>query len=47
MSLSLHRIAADGTVSPSLVCPYYCGFHDYVRLVGWTCEDEQQATSEP
>ena len=36
MSLSLHTIAADGTVSPSLVCPYQCGFHDFVKLVGWT-----------
>ena len=32
-----HDVAADGTVTPSLVCPHsVCGFHEYVRLVGWT-----------
>lgn len=35
-SLVEHEIGADGTVSPSVVCPYAgCVFHDYVRLVGW------------
>jgi hypothetical protein len=35
-SLSSHTISADGTVSPSLVCPApACGFHDHVRLAGW------------
>lgn len=40
-SLSDHEIAVDGTVSPSLVCPYAddperpCAFHDHVRLEGW------------
>ena len=35
-SLSEHAIAADGTVSPSLICPYDgCSFHEWVRLEGW------------
>jgi len=35
-SLSDHNIAADGTVSPSLVCPAQgCGWHEVVRLIGW------------
>lgn len=35
-SLADHEIAADGTVSPSLVCPHErCDFHDFVRLEGW------------
>lgn len=44
-SIRAHEIAADGTVTPSVVChgvkqgPGYvkedCDFHDHVRLVGW------------
>jgi hypothetical protein len=35
-SLLDHKIAADGTVSPSVVCPTNgCGFHDMVKLAGW------------
>ena len=31
-----HDIAADGTVSPSVVCPEDgCDWHVHVRLVGW------------
>lgn len=31
-----HTIALDGTVSPSLVCPFSpCDFHDYGNLEGW------------
>lgn len=31
-----HEIKEDGTVHPSVVCPYDgCSFHDYVRLEGW------------
>ena len=38
-SLSQHTIAADGTVSPSVVCPEPgCDFHEHVRLVGWEAE---------
>lgn len=30
-----HEVAADGTVTPSVVCPKPCGFHDMVKLEGW------------
>lgn len=31
-----HSVAADGTISPSLVCPYTpCDFHEWGRLEGW------------
>lgn len=31
-----HDIAADGTITPSLVCPYDpCDFHEWGRLDGW------------
>jgi hypothetical protein len=33
-SLSRHTIAADGAVTPSVVCPR-CGWHAWVTLVGW------------
>jgi len=34
--LDEHTIAADGTVSPSLVCPHQpCDFHDNVQLMGY------------
>lgn len=36
MALSKHEIAADGTVTPSVVCPYVgCGWHVFIRLEGW------------
>jgi hypothetical protein len=36
MTGKIHRIAADGTVSPSYVCSVRgCPFHEFVRLVGW------------
>lgn len=35
-SLQGHAIAPDGTVSPSVQCPYSCTFHENpVRLLGW------------
>lgn len=34
-SLSAHHIAPDGTVTPSLICPYECGFHEHIKLEGW------------
>ena len=39
-SLSGHEIAADGTVTPSLGCPWKigdlpCTFHDWIKLDGW------------
>lgn len=35
--LESHTISEDGTVSPSVVCPYDngCTFHEYIKLVGW------------
>ena len=31
-----HTIASDGTLSPSLVCPFPpCTFHEFVRLLDW------------
>lgn len=38
--LNAHSIAEDGTVSPSVVCTTnLCGFHEFVKLEGWTAED--------
>jgi len=35
-SLTDHTINEDGTVSPSLVCPYEgCEWHENVKLEGW------------
>lgn len=35
-SLSGHEIAEDGTVSPSVVCPWEgCDYHEIVQLIGW------------
>lgn len=34
-----HAVAADGTVSPSIVCADHvrgCTFHDFARLADWT-----------
>lgn len=37
-----HSIDAEGVVSPSVVCPEDgCGFHDHVRLVGWSSVSNQ------
>lgn len=31
-----HEIAPDGTVTPSVECPFEpCTFHDDVKLLGW------------
>ncbi len=30
-----HTVSEDGTVSPSLVCPFDCGFHEFVKLTDW------------
>ena len=35
-SLSGHTISADGSVSPSLICPHNgCTFHDHIKLEEW------------
>ena len=39
-SLSKHGIGDDGTVTPSVVCPFAgCSFHDQVRLQGWDANE--------
>jgi hypothetical protein len=36
LSGAIHAVAADGTVTPSYVCPVGgCTFHEWVRLDGW------------
>jgi hypothetical protein len=35
LSLSGHTIQDDGKVLPSVVCPFSCGFQDFVSLEGW------------
>lgn len=34
LNLANHTIDPDGTVHPSVGCQI-CGFHDYVKLLGW------------
>lgn len=35
-TLTLHDIAPDGVVSPSVGCPFSgCMFHDHIKLIGW------------
>lgn len=42
LSLAKHEIAADGAVSPSVACMMRdCGYHDTIRLVGWTPKTAQ------
>lgn len=37
VSPAVHKIAADGTLSPSYVCPREgCTFHEFVRFEGWS-----------
>lgn len=31
-----HDILADGTITPSVMCPVDCGFHESGRLLEWT-----------
>lgn len=32
----IHSVSADGTLSPSYVCPHEgCTFHEFVRFEGW------------
>ena len=31
----VHSVSEDGTLAPSLVCPYACDFHVFARLDGW------------
>lgn len=38
-----HHITPEGVISPPLLCP--CGFHDTIRLVGWTEPRPQMPTA--
>lgn len=39
-----HRIASDGTVTPSLLCPTAgCSFHQFGRLEGWAELDQPRS----
>ena len=33
--IKTHRISEDGIVTPFVVCDQGCGFHEYIKLVGW------------
>lgn len=34
---SSHKVAADGKVTPSVVCPADgCGYHEFIQLEGWS-----------
>lgn len=35
MALPNHRVAADGSVAPSVVCPHGCGWHVFLLLKDW------------
>ena len=44
LHLGTHRIAADGTVTPSCVCPIKgCTWHEMVRLIGWNHTTPKEA----
>lgn len=34
-NLRNHQVDEHGRVSPSLICPFGCGFHESVVLDGW------------
>lgn len=39
-SLGGHKIADDGAVTPSVVCPQHsCDYHEMIRLLDWTLAD--------
>ena len=37
-TLTDHKIAEDGTVTPSVMCPEKCGWHEMVILEDWDPE---------
>lgn len=42
-----HKIAQDGTVSPSVVCVRPgCKFHEFIRLLGWRGREMQPKCSD-
>lgn len=39
---NVHSIAPDGTVTPSVVCPWRgCSFHEFVKLTEWDGVDRR------
>jgi hypothetical protein len=34
--LEEHSVDSDGNVTPSVVCPGVCGFHEFIHLKGWS-----------
>jgi len=48
LSAIVHRVAKDGTVHPSYVCPVpKCSFHDYVQLEGWNPDHTYETSTKP
>lgn len=45
-SLSYHEIDENGFVSPSVVCPAECGFHEYIHLSEWKASQMKPITYE-
>lgn len=31
--LANHKVSSEGIVSPSVVCPFDCGFHEMIRII--------------
>lgn len=50
-----HKVAADGTVTPSLVCPgggeigkpFTCTWHENARLIGWKGDESREDSEGP
>lgn len=44
---TIHSISADGTLSPSWVCPFKgCTWHVFAQLVGWNAATPAPRTQE-
>lgn len=44
-SLAAHFIDNQGMVNPSVVCPYKCGYHEFVQLLSWDPMDSDGPAS--
>jgi hypothetical protein len=42
MCLPNHRIAEDGSITPSVVCPFGCGWHVFLLLKDWNAVESQE-----
>ena len=40
--LASHKISETGVITPSVVCPYGCGFHEFIKLIGWDLIKEKK-----